>query len=147
MVGVGRDDLPILPYHVLWVLAVLHGPDATPDDIPQHEDAALGRGQVFQAVAGGPPVDAGLRVIVPWHALPLFIRPVCCLAKARPMWLLLSLCQAHEAHEHGGGVVYRHRKMRMPSAIHMHPTRTGAPVGKMADIGGNVLGDANPDGL
>ena len=92
-------------------------------------------------------MDAGLRVVVPWHALPLLVWPVCRLAKARPARLLLPLCQAHEAHEHGGGVVHRHRKMRTPSAIHVHLTRTGTPGGKLADIGGNVLVDAHPDVL
>src|SRR5437773_7626110 len=101
MIGVGRDDLPPLPPDVRWVLAILHGPDATPDDISQHDDATIGAGQVFQAVAGEPPVDAGLRVVVPWHALPLLVRPVGRLAKARPPRLLLPLSKAREAHEHG----------------------------------------------
>src|SRR5262245_60649380 len=100
MVGVGRDNLPLFPEHVLWVLAVLHSPDATSDDIPQHEDATIGRGQVFQAVAGDPPMDAGLRIVVPWHALPLLVRSVCRLAKARPPRFLLPLSKAHKAHEH-----------------------------------------------
>jgi hypothetical protein len=125
----------------------LHGPDATSDDIPQHEDATIGGGQVFQAMAGDPPVDAGLRVVVPWYALPLLVRPICRLAKARPTRLFLPLCKAHEAHEHGIVVVHRHCKMRMPSAIYMHLTRTGAPGGKLADIGGNVFVDAHPDVL
>src|ERR671931_2365566 len=120
MVRVGRDDLPLLPEHVLWVLTVLHSPDAAPDDIPQHENATIGSGQVFQAVAGESPVDAGLRVVVPWHALPLLVWPVCRLAKTRPARLLLPLAKPHEAHEHGVVVVYRHRKMRMPGAIHVY---------------------------
>src|SRR5262245_52541598 len=100
---------------------------------------------MFQAVAGDAPVDAGLRVVVPWHALPLLVWPVCRLAKARPTRLLLSLCQAHEAHEHGIVIVHWHRKMRMPRAIHVYLTRTGAPGGELTDIGGNVLVDAHPD--
>ena len=92
-------------------------------------------------------MNAGLRVIVPWHALPLLVRPVCRLAKARPPWLLLPLAQAHEAHEHGVVVVHRHRKMRMAGAIHVHLPRTGASGGKLAGMGGNVLVDAHPDVL
>jgi hypothetical protein len=35
--------------------------------------------------------------------------------------------------------------MRMPSAVYVHLTGTGAPGGELADIGGNVLVDAYPD--
>src|SRR5882724_1201389 len=127
MVGVGRDDLFLLPHNGLWVLAVLHGSDATPDDTPQHEDATIGGGQMFQAVSRQPPVDASLRVVVPWHSLPLLIWPICRLAKSRTPRLLLPLSQAHEAHEHGVVVVHRHRKMRMTGSIHVHLTGTRAP--------------------
>src|SRR5712692_4037699 len=145
MVGVGRDDLPRLPQNVRRVLAILHGPDATPDDIPQHDDATIGSGEVFQAVAGETSVYTGLRVVVPWHALPLLIGSVCRLAKARTPRLLLPLPKAHKAHEHGIVVVHRHRKMRMTGAIHMRLTHTGTPRGKLAGMGGNVLVNTHPD--
>src|SRR5919109_2778902 len=147
VVGVGGDDLVLLPHHMLWVLAVLHGPDATPDDVPQHDDATIGGGQVFQAMAGEPPVDTCLRVVVARHALPPLVRPVRRLAESGPLRLRLALSEAHEAHEHGGVVVHRDGKMRRAGSMHVHLTRTGPPGGELAGIGGNVLVDPHPDVL
>src|SRR5690242_5063596 len=86
---------------------VLHSPDAAPDHVAHHRDAAIRRGEVFEAVPGDAAVDADLRVVIARDALAVFVGPARILAETRAAPRLLSLGRTIEADLHRMGVVER----------------------------------------
>src|SRR6516162_10710434 len=115
VVGEGRDRLAVgmvSPAVVSRAGAVLYLANALADQVAHHDDAAVGRGEMLEPVAGGAAMNADLCVVVAWDPLAFLVRSVAVLAEpvARPH--LATFRGAAEADLHRVGIVERHRPGR-----------------------------------
>src|SRR5271165_184867 len=79
---VGRDRTAIMQNAVAEIFAVGDRPDAAPDHVAHHDDAAIGRGEMLKPVPGDAAMDADLRVVVAGDALAFLVGPLAVLAEA-----------------------------------------------------------------
>src|SRR6516162_11350380 len=61
--------------------AVLYLANALADQVAHHDDAAVGRGEMLEPVAGGAAMNADLCVVVAWDPLAFLVRSVAVLAE------------------------------------------------------------------